>query len=262
MFSFSKLRHQVSFDLLMFRRNPAATFFTIVLPLIFLFLFTSIFGNETLPNGVKVATMYVPAILALAIITATSVNVAITMTTRRERGVLKRIRATPLSPWVFVASQAAAGVAISIVMTLLMIAIGRVVFGVQLALINVPSVGISLLLGGVCFAAMGLALTTIIGSEEAAPAVTNAIFLPLYFISDIFIQGDGEESAVPEWLTFVANLFPVRHLNMALQESFSPFATSLGDSFAASWQHWLVIVAWGAFAVIVVAKFFRWTPGR
>ena len=59
----SALGRQLNFDLLIFRRNPAATFFTVVLPLIFLVLFTSIFGNDTLPNGQKVATLYVPGIL-------------------------------------------------------------------------------------------------------------------------------------------------------------------------------------------------------
>lgn len=61
----SQLRSQVGYDLLGFRRNPAATFFTVILPLIFLLLFTSIFGNETLDsrNGLRAANFYVPGIL-------------------------------------------------------------------------------------------------------------------------------------------------------------------------------------------------------
>ena len=51
------IQHQLRFDLLIFRRNPAGTFFTVVLPLIFLVIFTSIFGNNTLENGAKVATL-------------------------------------------------------------------------------------------------------------------------------------------------------------------------------------------------------------
>lgn len=248
------IRRQLSFDLLIFRRNPAATFFTVVLPLIFLVIFTAIFGNNTLPNGAKVSTYYVPGILTLAIVSATAVNVAITMTARRERGVLKRIRGTPIPPWVFVLSQALAGFAIAIVMTVVITIVGRVLYGVELQFETLPSLLISLLVGATSFAAMGLAMTTIISSEDAAPAVTNAIMMPLYFISGVFIP----DSEVPEWVSKVGNLFPVSHLNQALQESFDPFA----EGAVWPWNHWLVIAAWGIVCAVITLKTFRWTPNR
>ena len=172
-----RFRRQVQFDLLIFRRNPASTFFTVILPLIFLVIFTSIFGNETLANGAKVATLYVPGILALAIISATTVNLAITMTARRERGILKRVRGTPMPPWVFVGSQAVAGFVLSVLMTVLITVVGRLLFGVTLNGSGIPSLIITVLVGAMSFAVMGLALTAIIPSEEAAPAVTNALML-------------------------------------------------------------------------------------
>jgi ABC-2 type transport system permease protein len=249
-----RFRQQVSFDLLIFRRNPASTFFTVILPLIFLVIFTSIFGNETLANGAKVATLYVPGILALAIISATTVNLAITMTARRERGILKRVRGTPMPPWVFVASQAVAGFALSMLMTVLITVVGRLLFRVTLNGSGVPSLLITVLIGAMSFAVMGLALTAIIPSEEAAPAVTNALMLPLYFISDVFIPGDQ----IPDWVQQVANLFPVKHLSLALQESFDPFA----EVTPWPWEHWLVIAAWGAVAALVAIRGFRWIPRR
>ena len=248
------IQHQLRFDLLIFRRNPAGTFFTVVLPLIFLVIFTSIFGNNTLENGAKVATLYVPGILTLAIVSATAVNAAITMTARRERGVLKRVRGTPVPPWIFVLSQAMAGFVIAMVMTVIITLVGRILYGVELQLETLPSLLISLLLGAMAFSAIGLALTTIISSEDAAPAVTNAIFLPLYFVSGVFIP----DSEVPGWVGTVGNLFPVSHLNQALQESFDPFA----DGAAWPWNHWLVIATWGLVCAVITLKTFRWTPNR
>ena len=245
---------QLNFDLLIFRRNPAATFFTVILPLIFLVLFTSIFGNGTLENGAQVATLYVPGILTLAIVSATAVNVAITMTTRRERGVLKRVRGTPISPATFILSQSLAGTVIAFVMTLVISIIGRLAYGVSLQLVTLPSLIISVIIGAMAFAAIGLAMTTIIASEDAAPAVTNAVFLPLYFVSGVFIPNEG----VPDWVQTVGNLFPVSHLNQALQESYNPFA----DGPAWPWNHWLVILGWGAVAAVIALKRFRWTPNR
>ena len=169
----SRLRHQVGFDLLMFRRNPAASFFTVILPLIFLVLFTSIFGNATLDNGAKVATLYVPGILSLAIISATAVNLAITVTGRRERGVLKRVRGTPIPPWVFVAAQAIAGFVISVVMTVIIILVGRVFFGVSLQTAGLPSLVISLVIGASSFAAIHSVTTssTEFPSTSMAPII-------------------------------------------------------------------------------------------
>ncbi|MEL7159059.1 MAG: ABC transporter permease, partial [Actinomycetota bacterium] len=208
---------------------------------------------EELDNGVRVATFYVPGILALAVVSATLVNLAITMVTRRERGILKRVRATPLSPMVFILAQAVAAVAISLFMTVLVVGIGWLVFDVSVQSVGIGSLVITVLIGAVAFSAMGLALTVIIPSESAAPAITNAAVLPLYFISDVFIQGDK-----PEILDRIAEIFPIQHLALALQESFDPFAESTPWPLG----HWLVVAAWGLFGALVAAFRFRWTPSR
>jgi ABC-2 type transport system permease protein len=251
-----QLAHQVNFDLLIFRRNPAGTFFTLILPIIFLVIFTSIFGNEILEGttDVRVATFYVPGILALAIVGATTVNLAITMTTRRERGVLKRLRGTPMPTWVFTGSQAIGGIVLSLIMTVLIVLIGRILFDVELRLDGIPSLLITLFIGAASFSALGLAMTIIIPSEDAAPAVTNAIMLPLYFISDVFLPGDQ----IPDWVRTAASIFPIQHLSLALQESFNP----LIDGLSWPWKNWLVIAAWGLGAAFIAVTRFRWTPRR
>ena len=205
-------------------------------------------------NGVRLATLYVPGILSLAIISATTVNLTITMTTRRERGMLKRVRGTPIPPWIFIASQALTGLALSALMAVVIVGIGRLAYEVSLNLDSLPSLVITIIIGAASFSALGLALTTACPSEEAAPAVTNAIMLPLYFISDEFIPGEQ----VPEGISTIAGIFPVQHMSRALQESFDPFAA--GTPWP--WQHWLVIGAWGLGGTIVAAKTFRWTPRR
>ena len=250
----ARLRHQTAFDLLVFRRNPAGVFFAAVLPVIFLVLFTSMFGNELMADGVRIATLYVPGILALAIVSATTVNLAITMTTRRERGMLKRVRGTPTPPSVFIASQALTGLTISVLMTLLIIVIGRVAYDVTFNLDSLPSLAITIVIGAMSFSALGLALTAACPSEDAAPAVTNAIMLPLYFISDVFIPGDD----VPAAISTIASIFPIQHLSRSLQESFDPFL----DGTPWPWQHWLVIALWGAAGVAIALKTFRWVPRR
>lgn len=253
MSSLSQLRSQAKFDLLSFRRNPAATFFTMVLPIIFLVLFTSIFGNEVLDErtGLKVANAYVPGILALSIVSSTMINIAITMVTKRERGQLKRVRGTPLRPWVFVASQILASIVIMAVMLVLVVAIGRVLFDVRLQISGIPMLLITLVVGAAGFCSLGLALTAIIPSVDAAPAITNAIALPLYFVSDVFLP----PGQAPGWVETVGNLFPIKHLNSALFTSFDPF-----NDGAVPWNHWLVIALWGLAGALFASRKFRWSP--
>ncbi|MDQ3575673.1 MAG: ABC transporter permease, partial [Actinomycetota bacterium] len=124
--------HQYRYDQRTFWRDPAAVFFTVALPLIFLFIFVSIFGNEPIEAGgkeIKGSTYYVPGILALAIVSATTVNLAITLTTLRERGTLKRVRSTPLPPWVFMAGRLLTALVVSVLMVVIVTLLGRLVYG-------------------------------------------------------------------------------------------------------------------------------------
>ena len=250
-----QLRSEAAFSLLGFRRSPAATFFTLVLPLVFLVLFTSIFGNQTVgPPGaeVRVATMYVPGILALALVSATFMNQAIFVVVKRESGVLKALRATPLPPWVYVGGSVGSSLVLTAVMTLLVIGIGRLAYGVEVQAGAVPSLLITLALGAAAFSALGLAITCVCPSEQAAPAITNMCVLPIYFVSDVFIILED----APGWMSLIGDLFPIKHLAHALGHTFDPFT----DGVPMPAGNWLVIAAWGAFGALVAVRWFRWTP--
>ncbi len=248
-----QLRSEARFNLLGFRRSPAATFFTVVLPIIFLVIFTSIFGNEIISStGARVATVYVPGILALALVSANFMNAAIVTVIRRESGVLKAMRATPLPPWVYVGGQVVASLVLTAFMTALVIGIGWLGYSVEVQPGAVPSLLITLGVGAAAFSALGLAVTCVCTSEQAAPAITNMCVLPLYFVSDVFIPSDG----APRWMTFIGDIFPIKHLAVALGRTFDPFSEGVP---LPAW-HWLILGAWGVFGVLVTLRFFRWTP--
>lgn len=247
--------HQFRYDRKTFWRDPAAVFFTVVLPLVFLFLFVSIFGNSTtLVNGreVRSSTYYVPGILALAIVSATAVNLAISVSILRERGVLKRVRSTPLPPWVFMAGRTATATSVSAVMVVVVSLIGRLVYGVALPGATLPGLVVTVVIGAAALSALGFALTAAIPGEEAAPAVTNAVMLPLYFVSGIFIPDDQ----LPGAMKAIGNLFPVKHLFAGLLTAFDPAAAGPGFE----WGHLGVLAAWGAAGLLLATRAFRWTP--
>ena len=251
--SSTQLRTQTKFALLAFRRNPASTFFTVVLPIVFLLLFSTIFGNNTLePSGVRVATFYVGGILALSIISSTFQNLAITTVVLRETNVLKRVRGTPLRPWVFITGHIGAALVISVLMTVIVIAIGRLLFDVGIITRGLPALAISLAVGTAAFCALGLALSAAIPSANAAPGIVNIITLPLMFVSDVFIPPQQE---TPKVIETIGNLFPVKHLANALFESFDPFTSGT----PMPWGHWAVVAGWGVVGAAIAVRKFRWT---
>jgi len=249
----TRLVTATKFALLSFRRNPAATFFTIIFPLLFLVLFGFIFGAEITDDGVKVSTFQVPGILALAIVSATFVNLAMNSVIRREAGQLKRLRGTPVQPLLWVAAQMLASFVIVAIMTVLVTVLGRLLFGVAF---NAETLGVfivTILLGSLAMSALGLAISAVIPNEDAAPAVTNAAVLPLYFVSDVFLITDSDSGG---FLSRVGDVFPIKPLARALQPSYNPFL----DGVEIPWGSWAVIAVWGVAGVALAAKFFRWVP--
>ena len=256
MSSTSLLWHQYRYDQKQFWREPAGVFFTVALPLIFLFIFVSIFGNQTNEvNGhlIKGSTYYVPGILALAMVSATIVNLAITFTTLREKGLLKRVRSTPLPPWVYLAGRVLTASVVALLLVVTVTILGWLVYGVTLPTRTLPGLILTVLIGTAAFCPLGFAMTAAIPSEAAAPAITNAVILPLYFFSGIFIPIDQ----LPQGMRLIGDIFPVKHLFESLLTAFDPATTGAGIAL----DHLGVMAAWGVAGGLVAVRSFRWTPG-
>lgn len=246
---------QLVSDLKVFVRNPAALFFTAILPVIFLTMFVAIFGNA--PAGgefgdIKISTLQVPAFIALAVVSASFVSLAMGLTISRESGVLKRVRATPVSPWIVFAGRVATAIISAVTVTAILCAIGALAFGVTLPTTTLPALLITLLVGAFSFCALGIAYTSLIPSEDAGPAMTNAVVLPLYFISGVFVP----VSQLPDGLRHVADVLPVKPLVDALTAAFDPRTNGLGLHGG----DLLVLAAWGVVGLLCAVRFFVWTP--
>jgi ABC-2 type transport system permease protein len=94
----------------------------------------------------------------------------------------------------------------------------------------------------------------IIPSEDAAPAVTNALLLPLYFISGVFIP----DSEIPSGVLQVADVFPVRHFFEAFFTAWDPNTSGAGFELG----QLAIVAAWGALGLVLALRFFRWEPHR
>jgi ABC-2 type transport system permease protein len=248
------LLRQIRHQNLLFWRSPISAFFTLLFPLVFLLLFNALQGDRTIDtrDGIRFAQFFTPSILAFAVVSACYTNLATSVPINRDEGILKRVRGTPLPPWIYVAARIGSAVWVAVLSSLMMIAVGVVLFHVEVVWRLLPAAGVTLLLGAACFCACGLAVAALCPSGEAAPAVANFTILPVVFVSDIFYPLDE----VPAWLQVAGSIFPVKHFALAMQADFNPFTQ--GSGFF--WGHLAVIAAWLAVAAAVALRKFRWEP--
>jgi ABC-2 type transport system permease protein len=254
----SLVLHQYRYDQRQFWREPASVFFTVVLPLIFLVLFVAIFGNGTIElaggNEIKGSTYYVPSILTLALLNATFVNLTIWLTIERERGHLKRVRATPAPAWAVIGGRALTAVAVAGVMVVIVCAAGALIYGVELPTTTFPALVLAVVVGTVSLAALGFAAAGLVPSENAGPPIANAIALPLEFISGVFVPSEQ----IPGWMDTIASVFPVKPLFDAILTAFDPTTSGAGIA----WGDLAVVAAWGVAGVLLALRTFRWSPRR
>lgn len=244
---------QLKWEQKMYWRNPPAAAFTFALPLVFLVIIVAIHGDAKVHFGrqtAEFAQYYVPAVIAFSIVSACYTYLAFTLCMRRERGILKRARGTPLSPTVYLAAMMLSAVVVSVMVSVLVVLLGITIYGVTwhgrwLGLL----VGVGC--GAVAFGALGVAVSTFVPNEDAAPAIVNFVLFPLLFISGTFTQ--ISDSSV---LSKIAVLFPARPLIKTMVAVFNPFGTGSGLTFA----HIGMLLLWGVIGLAVAVRRFRWEP--
>jgi ABC-2 type transport system permease protein len=246
--------HQFRYDRKVFWRDPAAVGFTVFFPVMFFVIFEGVFGgDDTIDElGVKVSTYYVPAIITLAVVSATFQNLAMTVTIDRESGLLKRARGTPLPGSAFMAGRVGTSILIAVLMLVLLTGLGAVAYGVSIPWERTPAVLITLAVGAATFCCLGLALSSAIPSQASAAPITNLIIFPLYFLSGVLIP----ESEIPNGVLNIADAFPVRHFFEAFFTAWDPATTGAGFE----WGDLAVVAAWGVAGLLIALRTFRWAP--
>jgi ABC-2 type transport system permease protein len=248
--------HVFRSDVRAFRRNRQSRFFTLVLPVLFLVIFASVFGGhhtvQVAGGRIDTSVYYVPGIIALGIIAASFVNLVITVTAQRETGVLKRRRATPVPASAIILGRSLTAVVVALGITAVLLGIGWAAFGAHVPGRTAPALVVAVVVGTLAFCCLGYALASVIRDADSAQPVTQAVMLPLYFISGVFVA----TTTLPRWLVDVAGVFPVRHLAAALLTAYNPHTAGAG--FAGT--DLLVLALWGVFGLVVALRRFSWTP--
>jgi ABC-2 type transport system permease protein len=248
------LLHQVRLNQRSFWRNPESAFFSFAMPLGVLLIFGATSGNETVPgrDDVDVLTLFVPGILAFAIVVVAYGNLAATVALQRAAGVLKRIRATPLNPTVYLGGQILSVLATTLLISAVTVAAGGLAFGALPRAEAVPQLLVVLGLGIACFAALGVAISAAIPTADTAGAVTNGTYLPLAMVSGMF----SASLRLPPVLDTIVGAFPLKALADGLRSAYDPAVHGLPVADTA------VLLIWTIAGIALARRFFRWNPER
>jgi ABC-2 type transport system permease protein len=235
-----------------FWRNPESAFFNFAMPLGVLLIFGATSTNDTVPGrtDVTVLTLFVPGILAFAVVVIAYGNLAATIALQRADGVLKRLRATPLNPSLYLGGQVVSVVATTLLISAATIALGGIVFGALPRAVAIPQLLLILILGIACFAALGLAISAAISTADAAGAITNGTYLPLAMVSGMF----SATLHLPRVLDVIISAFPLKALADGLRSTYDPAAHGLPVGNA------LVLAAWTVAGIAIARRYFRWEP--
>ena len=150
----------------------------------------------------------IPGIAGMGVIATTFTALAFNLTFRREEGILKRIRGTPMPAGAYFAGFIGSATLNAVLQVAIVVTIGNVVYDVDWPQDLLLLLAGFTLLGVVCFAALGVAFSHVIPNLDSAPAYTNAVFLPLIFISGVFYSADD----LPEALRVIAEALPLKHV--------------------------------------------------
>ena len=242
---------QVGFEQLSFWLNPVGAVLTIGFSLVFVVIFLSTSRHSTVNYlSVDLGQYYVPAFVAYGVMAACFNILAITMVNRRELGLLKRLRLSPLPTWMLLTAVFVNWMIIALIQVVLVLLLGRFGYGVH-GPHDVGTFLLILIVGMFSFTAMGVGISTVVPNADAAGPIVSLVFFILVALSGLYFPikaGSG--------LATFTGFFPIRHLILGLVDTFN------GIPGTSPWNDLLVIALWGVVGVFVSLRRWDWSPKR
>ena len=241
--------HQFRTEQLVFWRSREAAVFIFIFPIMLFLLLGSVYDGRT-DEGWALSDVLLVGLIGYGAANTAFAGLAITLVIRREDGLLKRLRGTPLPAPVYGLAVLASTLAVFLAQVIVLLAIGKLLFGAHLPDRPV-SLLVAVLIGALAFAGMGVAGAALIRSSEGASAVVNVIVLPMAFLSGSF----GPTRSLPQALDTLGDVLPLKHLLEVVGGIYleNEHAFAHPGSLA-------VVAAWGLVGIAVAVRRFGWEP--
>jgi len=244
----SLFAHQVRADQLVFWRGRESAIFVFLFPVLLFLLLSVVYDGEY--RGRPVTDYLVPSLITYGVANTAFGGLAIILVVRRELGILKRLRATPLPAPMYLAATLCSILLVFALQAATIMGLGRLLYDWHLPS-QWPSLFAAFLLGALCFAGMGFGAASLIRSSEGASAVVNVITLPMAFLSG----GFGPTRDFPAFLQAIADVLPLTYL-VDIVEGIVYEGKPIWEQPTAV----AVLLAWGVAGTLVAVRYFSWEP--
>jgi ABC-2 type transport system permease protein len=233
----------------LFLREPASAFFTLIFPLMMLFLFGTIYSSQPIPEkGSQGAIdMLIPAFSAMTIGMIGLMPITITMATYRENGVLRRLRTTPVHPLVVMTAQVAAVFAMTSLGMFLLVTAGRLVYHVRFEGNLFSMVG-GFFLCSLSFFGIGFILAGTMPTARTAQIVAMVLIYPMLILSG----AAWPRELMPATVQKISAFLPLTYVVNLLRGLW------IGEAWGSHLLDFGVLVAMLVLGVVVSVKTFRW----
>ena len=210
--------------------------------------------TATLPNDLKLSAQayFTAGIVAYSVALSTFTTLAVSLTTQRERGQLKRYRGTPMPPWTFIAGQIVRATAQALAMTALLLAVGAIAYSVPIPGSTFPAFVLYVVLGTATLCSLGIALSAFTPTPDAASTIAPFTVVMLAFFSGIWIPVDQ----LPHWLETSERSFPSTTSPSACRPRFHPTQPAA----ASTPKTWPILAIWALVGARLASRRFRWEP--
>lgn len=244
----SKTLKLCALELKLYLREPSAFFFTVVFPLLLMLLFGSIWGNDPFPGETfGYIDAFTSSFIGIVILTAATMNLTINLSTYREKGILKRFRATPVSPVSFLAGEFLAILAISLLGVFLLLIAGVVLFNMHFRG-NILEGVAAFLISSFGIAGLGFIPASLARSARSGTVISNSLYFPMLFLSGAALP----RQMLPGFLKTASEILPLTHAIRMMQGIW------LGESL---WNFKVEIAVLGGILLagtFVATRLFRW----
>jgi len=246
------LLHQLSYEQRIFWRSREAAIFIFIFPLLLYMLLGSVYSDEIETNGVSVpsADLLLAGLFGYGAANIAFGGLAIILVGRRETGVLKRLRSTPLPSGTYIAAVLTSTLLIFALQAVALVLLGRFVFDASAPANWLGFAGV-VVLGVACFAGLGVGAASLIRSAEGVSAVVNVVLLPMAFLSGSF----GPRDDYPALLDAIADVLPLTYFLDIVNGVYLD-----GESLFADPKALGVVAAWGAAGLVIALTRFSWMP--
>ena len=241
--------HQLRNEQLVFWRSREAAFFIFIFPLLLFLLLGSVYTGTI--YGVPAPEALLAGLIGYGCANTAFAGLAIQLVLRRESGVLKRLRATPLPAALYVATLLVSTLIVFLLQTVVLFGLGRVLQSTPLPGADVGALAVVVVFGAAVFAALGVAISAVIRSGDGSSAVVNFVLLPMAFLTGSF----GPTRHYPAVLRAIGDVLPLKYFIELVNAVYLH-----GESLWSKPWAFAVLGAWGIFGVLFASRRFRWEP--